>query len=464
MVLGLPERVDVVVIGGGPAGYPAAALLGRAGLRVALVERHLLGGECTNYGCIPTKALYTRLLHARLSRLSPPPLWELARWAWEDPVAHSRRGVGEILERAGVWVIRGEARLAGERLVEVEGGPLLEAERAVILAPGSLPGHPRGLEPDGVVVVDNRGFLEALGRRPGRALIVGGGPVGVEYATILSMAGAEVTLVEVMPRILPGMDKSLGQAVEASLRRSGVRVVKRSTVKALERREGYVRAEIPGHGVVEADLVVVATGRRPATKGLGLEAAGVPVGDGGYIEVERPCMRAGKPWAYAAGDAVGPPLLAHKAFHESVAAAQCILGLKPRRPSPVPMVVYTHPEVASVGLTLDQALARGLRAREARVSVAALARVYMEGGERGFVKIVYEDGTHRILGIHAFLPGAGELAGYASHLIASGATLEELASTIHPHPTVSEALWEAAMAALGREVHVSKASIRPSQR
>jgi dihydrolipoamide dehydrogenase len=317
----LPEVVDVVVIGGGPAGYPAAALLGRAGLRVALVEKHLLGGECTNYGCIPTKALYSKLLHASLSQRDPQPLDALAEWAWEDPVTHSRRGVGEILERAGVWVIQGEARLRGERLVDVEGGPSLRAERAVILAPGSIPVYPRGLEPDGVVVVDNRGFLGALRRRPSRALIVGGGPVGVEYATILSMARVEVALVEVMTRLLPGMDRSLGQAVEASLRRSGVRVLKKSTVKSLKRRETYATAEIAGHGVVEADLVVVATGRRPATGGLGLEGAGVPLGEGGFVEVERPCMRAGSTWAYAAGDAAGPPLLAHKAFHESVAAA-----------------------------------------------------------------------------------------------------------------------------------------------
>lgn len=336
----------------------------------------------------------------------------------------------------------------------------MKAERAVLLAPGSVPSHPRGLEPDGDVIVDNRGFLDAIKRGPSRALIVGGGPVGVEYATILSMAGVEVTLVEMMPRLLPGMDRSLGQAVEASLRRSGVKVLKGTTVKYLERGEGHAKVEIAGHGVVEADLVVIATGREPATRGLGLEEAGIPVGERGFIEVEKPCMRAGAPWAYAAGDATGPPLLAHKAFHESVAVARCILGETPRPPSPVPMVVYTHPEAASVGLTLEEAGERGLDAREARVSVAALARIRIEGGERGFVKMVYESSTRRILGVHAFLPGASELAGYASHLIASGARLEDVAATVHPHPTISEALWEAVMAALGRGVHVSGASIK----
>ncbi|MEB2837374.1 MAG: NAD(P)/FAD-dependent oxidoreductase [Desulfurococcales archaeon] len=456
----MPETVDVVVIGGGPAGYPAAAILARSGMRVALVEEHLLGGECTNYGCIPTKALYSRLLHSRLAGAPPPGLGGLAEWAWSGPVARSRVGVEEILSTAGVWVVRGRARLAGERLVVVEGGPELRAERAVLLAPGSEPGYPRGLEPDGEVVVDNRGFLEAIRRQPSRILIVGGGPVGVEYATIAALAGLEAILVEVMPRLLPGVDRSLGQAVESSLRRMGVRVYKRSTVERLERIPRGARVWISGHGSVEVDLVVVATGRRPSTRGLGLREAGVPVDEKGYIVVERPSMRTPAPWAYAAGDAAGPPLLAHKAFHESLAAAHSILGRPRRPPGPVPLVVYTHPEAASVGLTLEEARRRGVEAVEARASVGALARVGIEGGERGFVKIVYEAGTHRILGVHAFLPEAGELAGYAASLIGRGATLEDLASTVHPHPTVSEALWEAAMAALGEPVHLRGASRR----
>jgi len=458
---GLPEVVDVVVIGGGPAGYPAASLLGRAGLRVALVEEGLLGGECTNYGCIPTKALYSKLLHALQAGSKPQPLPGLAEWAWRGPVESSRRGVGEILESAGVWVVRGRAGLAGERLIEVEGGPSLRAERAVVVAVGSEPSHPRGLEPDGFLVVDNRGFLEALRRDPQRILIVGAGAVGVEYATLLAMAGREVYLVEIMPRILPGIERGVAQSVEGSLRRMGVRVWKRSRVEGLERLgDRAARVRVAGHGVVEVDLVVVATGRRPATRGIGLEAVKARLDDKGYLGVERPHMRAGPPWLYAAGDAAGPPLLAHKAFHEGIAAAHSILGIKPPEPGPIPMVVYTHPEAVSVGASLEEARAQGIEAVEARVPVGALARVSIEGGGRGFVKIVYDPATHRILGFHAHLPGASELAGYAAYLIARGAKLEEVASTIHPHPTLSEALWEAAKAALGEPVHVLAASTR----
>jgi len=453
------ERVDVVVVGGGPGGYPAAALLARSGLRVALVEEHLLGGECTNYGCIPTKALISRLHAARRAAAAPPGLPGLAEWAWGVAAARSRGGVEELLERSGVWVVRGRASIEGPRRVSVEGGPELEAERALLLAPGSEPHAPRGLEPDGELVVTNRGFREALRRGPASALVVGGGPVGVEYSFILALAGVEVTLVEAMPRLLPGMDRSLSQAVEGLLRGLGVRVVKRATARLARRGGGGVEAEITGLGLAGFDVVVVATGRRPRTRGLGLERAGVRVGEGGFVEARRPGMEAA-PGVYVAGDAAGPPLLAHKAYHESLQAAASILGGTPVEPGPTPLVVYTAPEAASVGLTLEEASRRGLDAVEVRVPAGSLARVWLEGGERGFVKLVYEEPAGRLLGVHAFLPHAGELAAYAAHLIGSGATLRQLASTQHPHPTVSEALWEAALAALGRGVHTLRASRR----
>ena len=461
---GTPEKVDVVVIGGGPAGYPAAAILARHGLRVALVEERLLGGECTNYGCIPTKAMLSRLTSANLAGSPHEGLDGLASWAWEAAAARSREGVRDLLVRAGVWVLEGHAVLEGPHRVSVDGGPSLEAERAVLAAPGTRPVWPEGLEPDGEVVVTNREFMDRLRRGgPANALVVGGGPVGVEYATILGLAGVEVTLVEVMPRLLPGLDKSLGQAAERALRRLGVRVARRSTAKVVGRGPSWAEVEVSSLGRGEYDLVVVATGRAPATRGIGLEAAGARLYSRGYVEVERPSMQAG-PGLYVAGDAAGPPLLAHKAFHESVQAAHAILGREPPTHGPVPMVVYTHPEVASVGLTLEEAAKRGIDAVEARVPAGALARVWMEGGEQGFVKLVYEEHTHRLLGFHAFLPHAGELAGYAAGLIARGATLEGITSTVHPHPTVSEAIWEAAMAALGWGVHTAGASKRRGRR
>jgi dihydrolipoamide dehydrogenase len=456
----LLESVDVVVVGGGPGGYPAAALLARAGLRVALVERHLLGGECTNYGCIPTKAAISRLSHARLAGAQAPSLEGLAGWALDAAAARSREGVRELLARAGVWVVEGDARIAGPGLVEVEGGPSLRAERAVLAAPGTLPSWPPGLEPDEELVVTNRGFFQAIRRGgPASALVVGGGPVGVEYATILAMASVEVTLVELMPRLLPGMDRSLSQAAEASLRRLGVRVARRATARVTRRGASGVEAEVSGLGAATYDLAVVATGRRPATRGLGLERAGARLDERGFAVVERPSMMAA-PGLYVAGDAAGPPLLAHKAFHESIQAAEAILGSEPRPMGPVPVVVYTHPEVASVGMTLEEAAGAGFEAAEARVPVGALARVWMEGGERGFVKLVYDASTHRLLGFHASMPGAGELAAHAAALIAGGATLEDVAASVHPHPTLSEALWEAALAALGRGAHVARASTR----
>jgi len=456
----LAEKFDLVVIGGGPGGYPAAVRASQLGLNVALVEAAGLGGECTNYGCIPTKALLhpTHALWllrqtgvARDVDVDFERLMEFAR----SMASRVSGGVETLLKGYGVEVVRGRARVAGRGVVEVEGYGELGYSKLVV-AVGTEPSRLPGMEPDGQVVHDNRSIL-GLRRKPGRMLIVGGGYIGVEFATVMARLGVEVHLVEVMDRLLPGMDRDFSRVVERHLRRLGAKIYTSSRVEALERREGYARASIAapkGRVEVEADTVLVAVGRRPSTRGLGLERLGVELDDKGYIRVTSG-METSAPGVYASGDVTGPPLLAHKAFAQAVVAAERAAGDRSSAydPKAVPAVVYTEPELASAGMTLEEARRAGFDAVEQRYPLGAMARVSIEGCSGCFVKVVYERGSGALLGVHMAAPNASEVIAEAALAIELGATLEDLALTIHPHPSASEALREAAEMALERPIH-----------
>ncbi|NOZ88680.1 MAG: NAD(P)/FAD-dependent oxidoreductase, partial [Crenarchaeota archaeon] len=406
---------DLVVVGGGPGGYPGALAAVLRGLRVAVVEARGLGGECTLYGCVPSKVL----LHAayvvyearRLGGSASLPLGRVLEEA-AAVAGELSRGVGLLLRGRGVDVVWGRGRLVGRGRVEVElagGGVEVLSSRLVLLAPGSEPWAPRGLEPDGVLVLDNRGFL-GLRRRVGRVLIVGGGPVGVEYAQALAALGVETVLVEALPRLLPGVSVELGRYAARLLRRLGVEVRTGCGVEVLERLRGErVRASLSCGGVVEADVAVVATGRRSAAPGAVAEGLRGGLLDGrGFVRVDSR-LSTGLPGVYAAGDAVGPPMLAHKAVHESLAAVENMLGGGVERPQArrIPVVVYGLVEMAQVGYTSAvEAAGDGYEAGEVRVRLGGVARAYIEGGGDGFVKIVYDRGSGSLLGLVAAAPGA----------------------------------------------------------
>jgi len=450
----LPEtrRYDVVVIGGGPGGYPAAVHAAQRGLRVALVEARALGGECTNYGCIPTKALRRIALAASIASSVGRVEIDHRKLIHEamSVVEKIRSGIKQLLEGYGVDIIHARARLRPDRLVEA-GSAVLEAGR-IVLAPGTEPWSPPGLEPDGNRVHDNRSFL-GLREPPGRLLIVGGGPIGVEYADIMARLGVEVSLVELMPQLLPGMDRDLSLAARRLLRGLGVKVYTSARITRLERGKDHVEAMLGNGEKIEADAVLVATGRRPATQGIGLEEIGVELDEKGYIKVDER-MATNVPGVYAAGDAAGPPLLAHKAVAQSiVAGVNAAGGRVVYRPKAVPMVVYTEPELAQVGYTLEEARQAGLDAAEARIRLGGVASAVIEGSEAGLVKIVYDKRSLRVLGLAAAAPRASEFVAEAALAVEKGVTLEELASVVHPHPSASEALREAAEMALGRPTH-----------
>ncbi len=453
---------DLVVVGGGPGGYPGALLAALRGLRVAVVEARGLGGECTLYGCVPTKAmLHAAYVVYEARRLGGSVSLPLERVLGEAGAVAGElsRGVEMLLRGRGVDVVWGRGRLvAGGRVVveASDGGVETLSSRLVLLAPGSEPWAPRGLEPDGVLVFDNRSLLR-LGRRVERVLIVGGGPVGVEYAQALAALGVEVVLVEALPRLLPGVSVELGRYAARLLRRLGVEVHTGCGVEALERLRGErVRASLGCGGVVEADAAVVATGRRSAAPGaVAPELRGRLLDGGGFVRVDSR-LSTGLSGVYAAGDAVGAPMLAHKAIHESLAAVENMLGGGVERPGArrIPVVVYGLVEMAQVGYAgAAEAAGDGFEAGEARIRLGGVARARIEGGGDGFVKIVYDKRNGRLLGLVAAAPGAGELAAAAALAIEAGVGLGEAAAVVAPHPTRMEALLEAVYAALGRPLH-----------
>jgi len=312
-------------------------------------------------------------------------------------------------------------------------------------------------------VVSNRGILEADGLLGATetVVVVGGGAVGVEYSQILAGLGYRVHLVEALPRLLPGVERDLGLAVRRLLSRLGVRLYLGKPVAGMEDRGSRVAVGLDGGEVIEADLVLVAVGRRPRSR----EAlrAGANVDEKQFVITDR-CGRTSLGWLYAAGDVTGPPLLAHKAMAESKRAARCISGDRPRAITPIPQVVYGLIDVVSVGLSLEEAASQGHRAAEARIGTAWSAASRIWRVREGFVKIVYEEPTGQILGIHMAFPGASEAAGEAALAVSKKLTVEDLASSLHPHPAGVEALAEAAEAVLGEAVHVRRARTRQARR
>ena len=441
---------DIIILGGGPGGYVAAERAGHAGLKVLLVEKAELGGTCLNRGCIPTKSL---LAGAKLYKHAK----EGARYglkaeglsfdfaaaaAWKDDVVGKlRSGVEFSVKKSGAEVYSGSARLAAGRRVVLDDGRELEA-KDIILATGSSPALPPipGLA-DNPKVVTSDGLL-SLAAPPERLVVVGGGVIGVEFASFFSAIGTKVTVVEMLPEILPFMDAELVGVFRRTLR--GLAVETGAKVERIE--GGTVHYEKGGEKrSAEGDLVLVATGRRPNVQGLGLEEAGVAFSPKG-IEVDD-CLRTGVPGVWAVGDATGRALLAHAASAMGECAVEGILG----RPRPfafkaVPWVVYGDPECAGVGMTEAEAKAAGLDFAKVLLPARVSGRFLAENGQaaQGAVKLLAERGSGRLLGAGIVAPYAGEMVWGLQPLLARGATVAELKETIFPHPTVSELIREAA--------------------
>lgn len=465
---GTSERFDVVVMGAGPGGYRTAIRAAQLGKRVAVVERDRVGGVCLNRGCIPTKALLRtaevldNFRHAADFGIDVQGVsLNLAKTMTRKDriVRRLTGGVSTLLKANGVTLINGTARLVSPTRVTVTGGGgerELEAGAAII-ATGSeaaLPPIP-GIDGRGVITSD--GALQVT-TVPSSLLIIGAGAVGIEWASVFNGFGSQVTVVEMLPQVVPTEDTEIAGVVESSMARRGVRFHKGTRVLSIsDGPGGGKQVTVEGTGgrqVLEAELVLVAAGRSPNSKGIGLEELGVETVRG-FIKTDR-YMRTNVPNVYAIGDVVaGSPLLAHVAYAEAMVAAQAIAGEDtPIDYRVVPACTFCHPEIASVGLNERQAREQGLEIKVGRFPFLASGKALAFGDTTGMVKIIAGARYGEVLGVHIVGPGASDLIAEGALAIRLEATLEDVAETIHAHPTLPEAVEEAALDAMARALEI----------
>jgi dihydrolipoamide dehydrogenase len=454
---------DVVIIGGGPGGYAAALYAHNFGLSVALVEKDRVGGTCLVRGCIPTKAwlrtaeIYQTVANSETFGVesSDPKLdWQAALARKNTIVDGLVNGLSGLLENRGVEVIDGFGRIVdGEVEVTTDdgGSRVLEAKN-IIVATGSVPGTIPGYDIDGEWIVTSDEALDWVDQ-PARVAVIGAGAIGVEFASLLADVGSEVYLFEMEDQILPGMEPEAAKALTRALKRKGVTVRTSTAVEPAEITGSTVSVPF-GEDSVTVDVVLVAVGRQPVTAGIGLEDAGVTV-ENSFVVADETTMQTSNPRIYAIGDIVaGTAQLAHVGFAEGIAAITHIAtGVNDAiNYRAIPMVVYSHPEVASVGLTEAEATAQGYEVETTNHGMRALARPIIHDETGGTVKIVAEkDGP--VLGATVVDPLAGEIIHELMYVVGWEALPGEAAAFIHAHPTVSEAIGETLMASAGRPLH-----------
>ncbi|WP_135467674.1 dihydrolipoyl dehydrogenase [Crenalkalicoccus roseus] len=464
----MPESFDVIVIGAGPGGYVCALRAAQLGMRVACVEkRETLGGTCLNVGCIPSKALLQSSEHVEEARhkladhgvvLNGEVRFDLARMLArkDEVVAANVKGVEFLFRKNKVTWLKGEGRILSPGRVAVNGETY--ETRHIVVATGSESIPLPGVEVDERRIVTSTGGLE-LDRVPGHLVVIGGGYIGLELGSVWRRLGAEVTVVEFLDRIVPGMDGEVGKAFERILTKQGLKFcLKTKVTGARAGNEGVTLTLEPAAGgpaeELRADVVLVAIGRRPYTGGLGLDAAGVALDERGRVRVDAH-YATNVPGIWAIGDVIAGPMLAHKAEEEGVAVAERIAGQAGHvNYEAIPGVVYTWPEVASVGRTEEQLKEEGVAYKAGKFPFTANGRARAMGDTDGFVKILADAATDRILGAHIIGPDAGTLIAELALAIEFGASAEDVARTSHAHPSLSEAVKEAALAVAGRALHI----------
>ena len=465
----MANTFDVIVVGGGPAGYVCAIRAAQLGLATAVIEKDKLGGVCVNIGCIPTKALLHSAYVAGLVAHDAKELGvEVGSIKTDYGVAMRRsrkvseqnsKGVEFLMKKHKITVIKGSGVLGRNRTVKV-GKDDYQARKAVVIATGSrVKGIPQiGLEINKTTVItsDEALFLEQV---PKTLAIIGAGAVGCEFADIFHAFGTKVTLIEALPRILPLEDAESSDALTKSYKKRGITVYAGAKVKKANVAKDKVALEVEAGGkteTIESEKVLMAAGRAVNTENLGLQEAGVQLNDRGFIKVNPATLETSASGVYAIGDVAGPPMLAHKGSREGMVVAERIAGHHPQpiKYDNVPSVTYCHPEVASIGLTEDQVKERKLEYQVGRFPFSANGRARTSNETEGFVKIIRDKKYGEILGAHIVGGHASEIIHELAVARENEYTVEEVDLAIHAHPTLSEAIAEAALDSMGRVIHI----------
>jgi len=464
-------RVDAVVIGSGPGGYVCGIRLGQLGVKTIVVEKESPGGVCLNVGCIPSKALiHAAKTYEKLSKsaamgikVSGEPEVDMGQMqTWKGGIVKKlTSGVKQLLKANGTEFMLGTARLAkgsgGSHRVIVDGkdGETTIVAKNVVLATGSRPIVIPGFDVDQAKVLDSSGAL-ALAEVPGRMVVIGGGYIGLELGTVYAKLGTKVTVVEAMGSLLSGMDPDCVKVVARKLKKMGVEVMLDTKAQGWKKKGKAITVSVEsskGPASIDTDVVLVSVGRRPNSENLGLDKLGVTT-ERGFVTVDDK-LATNVPGIYAIGDLCGGMLLAHKASKEAEVVAEVIAGHNAAMDvRTIPAVVFTDPEVASSGMTEAEAKEAGHSLKVGKFPFAALGRALSVNDTDGFAKIVADADTNEILGLHVVGNGASDLISEGALAIEMGAELHDMSLTVHPHPTLSEALMEAAAAALGEAVHV----------
>ncbi len=450
---------DVIVIGSGPGGYVAAIRCAQHGLKTACVEgRDTLGGTCLNVGCIPSKALLhaSHMLHEAehnfskmgLKGKSPSVDWQQMLSYKEDTVSANTKGVEFLFKKNKIDWLKGWGSIPAPGQVKV--GDEVYSTKNIIIASGSVPSSLPGIEIDEETVVTSTGAL-TLSKIPKKLVVIGAGVIGLELGSVYARLGSEVTVIEFLDAITPGMDSDVQKTFQRTLKKQGLKFIMGAAVSSVEKlktkaKVTYKLRKDDSEHQLDADTVLVATGRRTFTDGLGLEALGVALSDRGQIKTDNK-WRTNVNGIYAIGDAIDGPMLAHKAEDEGMAAADVIAGKHGHvNYGVIPGVIYTHPEVANVGLTEDALIQEGRAYKVGKFMFMGNGRAKANFATDGFVKLLADANTDRILGAHIIGPSAGDLIHEICVAMEFGASAEDLALTCHAHPTYSEAVREAALA------------------
>ena len=461
------KNADVTVIGAGPGGYVAAIYLAQLGLKTICVEREVIGGVCLNWGCIPSKAmiaassLVEHLQHADTMGIKVDSVSvDMAKMkAWKDSIVlRLTGGIAELFKRNGVEHVKGDASFVSPDTLRVKSstGEITIRTKKTLIATGARPVELPGLKPDGQRIVTSKEALDFTAP-PKNLLVIGGGIVGLEIGTYLAKLGSNVTIVELSGQLLAGTDPELTKVVERGLKKRRIAVFLNSKVLHVEHKGDSMEATLAtpkGDITLTADKVLVAVGFRPNTETLNLGAVGVRTDPRGHVIVDER-LRSSQPTVYAIGDVIGPPYLAHKASHEALVAAEVIAGKNVVLDvKAMPAAIFTDPEIATVGLTEAQAREKGIPVKTGSFPFAANGKALSVLAPEGFVKFVADSRDDTLLGVHIVGHEASNLIAEAALAIEMGATVADIGLTVHPHPTLSETLMEAAHVVEGHAIHI----------